>query len=352
MNLYLNPHIFFLIQESKIILWDYETHLQYKLSEDEFFLLKNYQQNLGSSKLKEFIDANILSYEPYKKIDWGWDELSKIFFIGTRNIIPINRDNIEDFSKSYIQGCQTIDIESHPEKTKDLIVLPKPDLKCLDNQKYIDILISRMTSRVFKEEQIVPLVDFSLFLFLSFGYVHGDWEEFSEKGFQQLAYRKTSPAAGGLHHCEAYILVYNVEGFDAAIYKYIAEEHGLVKCSEIISQKELIAALSGQFFIKNICFGVFITANLDKLMKKYHHSEVLRSAYVDVGALVQTSQLNLTALGLENFITGAFHEDSICKALKITDIKKSPLFFIGVGYGQRQAIPNEFVETAYDIECE
>jgi len=352
MNLYSNPHIFFLIQESKIILWDYEAHLQYELSEDEFFLLKNYQQNLGSPKLKTFIDANILSYEPYKKLNWAWDELSKIFFIGTRNIIPLNNDNARDFSKSYIQGCKDLEINLDQKSYKNIITLPKANLDLISNKQYLNVLLSRMTSRVFKEDMYVSLNELSLFLFLSFGYVHGEWDEFSKKGFKKLTFRKTTPAAGGLHHCEAYILVYNVEGLDAAIYKYIPEKHGLYKCSEIIFHRELIEILSGQFFIKNICFGVFITANLEKLMNKYHHSEVLRSAYVDVGALVQTAQLNSAVLGLESFITGAFHEESICKILNIVDIKKSPLFFIGIGYGARQAIPDEFVKVIDDVKSQ
>jgi len=82
MDLFINPYIFFLIQESKIILWDYNAHVQYELTDHEFFLLKNYKKDLSKDDLEiiqNFINYGILSYTSYEDIGWKWDELSKIF---------------------------------------------------------------------------------------------------------------------------------------------------------------------------------------------------------------------------------------------------------------------------------
>ncbi len=99
--------------------------------------------------------------------------------------------------------------------------------------------------------------------------------------------------------------------------------------------------LAGQHFINNLPLGLFITARFDKLWWKYEHSRAYRMAFVEAGHLSQTFQLVATALGLGTWLTGAFADRQVEALLKLEGSAEQPLFFVGCGASDGQAMCQE-----------
>jgi SagB-type dehydrogenase family enzyme len=99
--------------------------------------------------------------------------------------------------------------------------------------------------------------------------------------------------------------------------------------------------LCGQHFINNLPLGLYITARFDKLWWKYPHSRAYRMAFVEAGHIAQTFQLVATALGLNTWLTGALTDDKVEAALGLEHSAEQPLFFVGCGKSDGQAMCKE-----------
>ena len=90
MKLYLNPHLFFLIKDGVMIVWDAEGHKQIEIEDVYIQRLKEVSKAPSVDSLSP-IDQNLLTKgligtEPYEAIFWGWDDLSRIYHTGVQDI--------------------------------------------------------------------------------------------------------------------------------------------------------------------------------------------------------------------------------------------------------------------------
>jgi len=351
-KLYLSPYIFFLLKEGKTIIWDYKHHRQYELKEEYYERLKILSQSKGylceeyEHIDKDLLEANLVSFEPYEVIDWKWDELGLIYHIGTQDVSgeDIDQENDDNlFLENYIQFCEEIakDKEySYISYEGDQVKLLRPNLEKLNNTSILESFKNRMTSRSFNGER-VSLEDFSTLLFTSFGLIHGDWEELKNKNLRSLGVRKAHPSGGGMHPVEAYIIVFNVENTPAGIYHYNVKGHHLNKIADVCTYECLKRALCGQFFVEGISFGIFLVAHFSKVCDKYVHSRSYKDVYLDAGHVSQTFLLSATSLSLLTWESAWFKDSSVCELLKINGTSVSPMFFLGVGYGEKIAVPKK-----------
>src|SRR5689334_18663733 len=105
-SLVLEDHLFFLIEDGRILVWNYKLHEQYALE------IKYFLELLGISKAKQYedkeickelINAGLVSETPKKSQVWGWDLLSKIFHVGTKNVGEKNVAlDSEQFAQEYL----------------------------------------------------------------------------------------------------------------------------------------------------------------------------------------------------------------------------------------------------------
>ncbi len=342
--MYLNPNIFLFFRNFETILWDYKNHQQFFLNEDyskrllEFSKHPVFQPNnpidQHFSQEGIFIDS-----EDANDSNWGWDVISHIFHIGTKDVPVVHSiDDFEKFIEEYVHFCEKNVghvAEINTEKKGEIYTLPEPNLECLQKKTLGASLEDRMTSRFFYPTPI-SLQDVSNLLYATFGQIHGPWTELTSLGLKVLSVRKSSPSAGGLHSSEAYVVANNITDLPKGIYHYRSHQHALSLLTSDWDVSQLGRLLGGQKFAEDLPLGIFITSRFDKLWDKYSHSRGYRLTLLDIGHLSQTFQLCVTAMDLESWLTGVFLDTEINQLLQIDETSEQVMFFVGAGKGNRQ----------------
>lgn len=339
--MFLNPNLFFMFLKENLIVWDYKNGQQFEIEENYLTRLMEIARYPASqSELDaELVEADLIQ-EQAASDAWGWDCLAKIFHFGTKikrgDLADMAADDASAFSSNYLQYSEERLATSPPlyvEKSGACVALPQPDLALLAKQKYLSVLQKRKTCREFYQ-QAIKLDVLSTLLHVSFGQFH-TLQPDTELNVAGL--RKTSPAGGGLHASEAYLLALNIEGLHPGIYHYQAHTHALTSIKSGNFSEQLTEIFCGQHYVENLAMGVFITSRFEKLWHKYPHSRAYRVALLDVGHLSQTFQLTATALNLKPWLSGAFLDDEVNTLLELPEHEQT-LFFVGAGHGSGSAI--------------
>lgn len=350
--MHINPYLFILPRPCGQVIWNYKDHIQHELDLDHSIRLA---QLIDNPKLfdpqniidKELLNAGILTISKLDNSTWGWDELSKIYHIGTQNI-PCEHtpQNIQEWSRHYLAHCNEVLAAPPPAtgrsrcKADRRIALPRP--RALKDESLTRALLQRKTCRTYTGAA-VTLDDLGALLYLSFGYLEEREHDRDDSIAHGLGARRSSPSAGGLNACEAFLLVQNVDGLEPGVYSYHPAEHSLSPVNPL-PEPALGQLLAGQHFINNLPLGVFITARFDRLWWKYEHSRAYRMAFVEAGHLSQSFQLVATALGLNSWLTGAFADQQVEALLSLEGSAEQPLFFVGCGQSDGQAMCDEMHE--------
>ncbi len=349
MNMHINPYLFILPCTPGQIVWNYKDHTQHELDLNYSTRLAQLINNPNLFDINNIIDTELLDAQilTTSKIDcpaWGWDELSKIYHIGTQNI-PCEHtpQNIQEWSRQYLEHCTEV-LATSPaapvradHSPRDLIALPA--LAALNNDSFRNALMQRKTCRSFTGAAI-SLQDVGTLLYLTLGYLRERDSACDPSIAEGLSARRSSPSGGGLNACNGFLLVQHVDGLAPGVYAYHPAEHALSFVDQLPSEP-LGNLLAGQHFINNLPLGLFITARLDRLWWKYQHSRAYRMAFVEAGHLSQTFQLVATALGMNTWLTGAFADDQVEALLKTSGSAEQPLFFVGCGASDGQAMCQE-----------
>ncbi|VVP28162.1 SagB family peptide dehydrogenase [Pseudomonas fluorescens] len=335
----INPYLFMLPRTPGLIVWDYKNHKQHELNLEYSSrlteLINNPLKFNDSNPIdKQLLNAEILTISAPDSIEWGWDELSKIFHIGTKNIpckyVP---QDIHEWSREYLEHCSEVLATPAPDTrlsdclAGELIALPKPSW--LPQGSLANTLIERKTCRSFTAD-VLPIEMLGTLLYLSLGYLREREHDIDESIAEGLGARRTSPSGGGLNACEGFLFVQHVSDLSPGVYAYHPTEHALSFISPL-PPGPLGQLLCGQHFINNLPVGLFITSRFDKLWWKYEHSRAYRMAYVEAGHISQTFQLVATSLGLNTWLTGALTDDQVETLLGLNDSAEQPLFFVGCG---------------------
>ena len=351
-NMHINPYLFILPRQTGQVVWNYKNHTQHELDLNYATRLAQLINDPQLFDAHNIIDTQLLSADilTVSKIDnppWGWDELSKIYHIGTQNI-PCEHtpQNIHEWSRQYLAHCNEVLATPQPAADRPTpapeqrIALPAPG--ALNNDRLGNVLLQRKTCRSYTGAAIT-LKDVGALLYLSLGYLHERDNDRDDSIAQGLSARRSSPSAGGLNACEGFLLVQNVDGLEPGIYAYHPADHTLSRINPL-PQPALGQLLGGQHFINNLPLGMFITARFDRLWWKYEHSRAYRMAFVEAGHLSQTFQLVATALGLNTWLTGAFADQQVEALLNLEGSAEQPLFFVGCGQSDGQVMCHEMRE--------
>ncbi|NBA94049.1 SagB family peptide dehydrogenase [Pseudomonas sp. R5(2019)] len=339
-----NSNCFFLARPPALIYWCYETHEQIELTGPYLERLVELISGTATYSAKnaidrEFADRGILCQSDEQA--WGWDELSKIFHIGTKNIPYSNvPETAESWATAYLEHCNEVLSSSPPienyevqSQNQENIALPP-----ICPQPLSKVLLKRKTSRNF-QKKCVPLTEISNLLHYSLGFLEERMLQADTGLPENLCHRRSSPSGGGLNATEGYLYVKNVDGLNAGFYYYNPLNHTLTVTSAE-SKSTLGELLSGQHFSDDLAFGIFLTSRLDKLWWKYEHSRAYRMAFVEIGHISQTFQLLATETGLSTWLTGALDENKIEPLLNIKNPGEQVLFFIGAGTSTGGHIPD------------
>lgn len=333
---------FFIVVDDFLVCWDFKRHKQYQLSVEHAKRLVNLiYKNDGEGAVgtidDDFKCCKVLAESEGDGSVWGWDVLSRIFHVGTKNVILENQPtNEHEWAAQYLEHCNSVLDKSLPAEVGQAIMggISLPSSSCANELDYV--LRRRATARDFHASPI-SLVNLSEILHLTLGFDDHRALSKGEGGFENYSRRRSSPSVGGLNATEGYVYVNNVTGLAPGVYYYDPHRHHLHWRSELELLGDL---LGGQHFSNDIPVGLFLTSRFDKLWWKYEHSRAYRVALIEIGHVSQTFQLAATARGMNTWLTGALNECRIEPLLRLENPNEQVLFFVGCGYSNGSATPS------------
>jgi len=192
------------------------------------------------------------------------------------------------------------------------------------------LLAKRKTCRNFDPDKNISSEDLATML-------HRVWAAIGtlELAPGAVAVKKNSPAGGGLHATEAYVLVQRAEGLAPGIYHYLSMRHALEPLHYFDQEqmRELMyRCVAGQDWFQDVPVMVVMAARFDRLFWKYRrHTKAWRVVHLDVGHLSQTMYLSAADLGLGAFVTAAINDRAIEQALGLQTLKEGAIAIVGFG---------------------
>ena len=202
-------------------------------------------------------------------------------------------------------------------------------------REFDDLLAARRTCRNFDGDAVLGQAEFATMMRRVWGAVGT-----RELAPGAVAVKKNSPAGGGLHAVEAYVLVQRLEGVAPGLYHYLSMEHALEPMRALSAEEAADLAhrfVAGQDWFNNAPVLVVMTARFDRLFWKYRrHTKAWRVVHLDVGHLSQTMYLSATDLGLGCFVTAAIGDRAVEAALSLPALREGPIAIVGFGVRSAQ----------------
>ncbi|MBK5007057.1 SagB family peptide dehydrogenase [Pseudomonas sp. S32] len=338
----INKNCFFIDFQDSLVCWDFKQHKQYQLSSAHAIEVINHiyggaDHDDSVDVMTELRGIGIIAEEGAQTHLWEWDILSRIFHIGTKDLITDDQPSNEtEWAVHYLAHCdEALQQErfSSDQAEGDGFVLPRWD----DSDEVSRVMGQRITVRNFKDAP-VSLVDLGRILQQTLGFSVGRSRTDCTMTSDPFAQRRLSPSAGGLNATEGYVYVSNVTGLDPGFYYYDPQHHSLHWRGELVSK--LGDLVAGQHFVNNVPVGLFLTSRFDKLWWKYKHSRAYRMALIEVGHVAQTFQLSATATGMQTWLTGALNDSLVEQRIALDNPCEHVLFFVACGYSEGAAIPD------------
>ena len=232
-----------------------------------------------------------------------------------REVIDMN-DN--DMNK----GIKMPPIQKNPGPGDVLIDLPSIDsfLNISDKSTVYSIL-NRKTKRKYDQEHTMSLIELS-------------WLLFSTQGVRAKSgqsYFRTVPSAGNRHAFDTYIVIFNVEGLDKGIYRYLPESHQIVlqNTHESLEDK-LSKACKDQVFTSNGAVS-FIWVAVPYRMEWRYSLAAHKSILIDVGHICQNLYLGAEAIDYGCCAIGNYNQDLLDNLVKVDGEDEFSVYLCSVG---------------------
>ena len=142
---------------------------------------------------------------------------------------------------------------------------------------------------------------------------------------------RTAPSAAGLYPLEIYVMVGNVKGVEVGAYKYISQDHKIVRTIDKDIREELGEAAFGQASVINAPITLVYCAVFCRTTGKNSDRDKERYVFLEAGHSAQNVYLQAGALRLGACAVGAVKDEKICEALKLPAEEK-PIYMMPVGY--------------------
>ncbi len=140
---------------------------------------------------------------------------------------------------------------------------------------------------------------------------------------------RTAPSAGATYPLELYVVVGNVTGLPAGVYKYRPQGHELVPHLDGDVRATLARAAVRQGWVTQAPVTLAITAVPERTRARYA-DRTDRFVAIEVGHVGQNVYLEAVALGLGTVMAGAIVDDSVAAVLKL-DPAERPLAVMPLG---------------------
>jgi len=141
--------------------------------------------------------------------------------------------------------------------------------------------------------------------------------------------QRTAPSAGALYPLEVYLVAGEVEGLAAGVYRYLPDDHALLRIASGDLRKQLAEAALGQIWVKDAPAVLVITAVYERTTVKYGERGV-RYVHMEVGHAAQNVYLQAETLNLGTVFVGAFYDEEVSRILGLKE-EQAPLGVMPVG---------------------
>ena len=142
---------------------------------------------------------------------------------------------------------------------------------------------------------------------------------------------RTTPSAGALYPLEIYVVVGNIKDIEAGVYKYISQEHKIIRTIDRDVREELSNAALNQVMIREAPVTVVYTAVFDRITEKYGESGRQRYVFMEIGHSAQNIYLQAESLGLGTCAIAAFTDSRVSELLSLPE-EEVPLYIMPTGY--------------------
>ena len=146
---------------------------------------------------------------------------------------------------------------------------------------------------------------------------------------------RTPPSAGGLYPLEVYAVVGNVDGIEPGLYRYVSEEHKIVRVINADLREDLCTAALGQTFVKEAPVTIFYSAIFSRTTQRYGDRGGNRYVWIDLGHSAENVLLQAEALKLGACVIGSFYDDQVNDLLQLPE-EEVPMYIITVGHKRVQ----------------
>lgn len=199
------------------------------------------------------------------------------------------------------------------EHELDRVELPEP--RYMGAMSVEEAILRRRSVRRYKEDPLL-LDEVSQLLWSAQGITS------ASRGF------RAAPSAGARYPLELYLAAGGVEGLDAGLYKYVPQDHELIKTIAGDIRDELAAVCLGQRMIREAPVTMVFTAVFERTVSRYGERGV-RYVHLDAALAAENAHLQAVTLGLGTVMVGAFDDVGVQKVLGLTE--EQPLLMMPLG---------------------
>ncbi|MCL1993249.1 MAG: SagB/ThcOx family dehydrogenase [Spirochaetes bacterium] len=143
---------------------------------------------------------------------------------------------------------------------------------------------------------------------------------------------RTVPSAGAVFPLEIYLVVGNVTGMAAGVYRYDSSAHSLTMVIEGDVREALTVAALGQPMIRTAPITLIHAADFRRIVAVYGERGH-RYTWIEVGHSAQNIYLQAEALGLGTVAVGAFIDGNVSAVLQLPP-EEAPLYLMPIGFVQ------------------
>jgi len=208
------------------------------------------------------------------------------------------------------------------DSTGFVYVLPMP---VLDGEMSLERALSNRRSRRDFTDETLTQRELSQILWAAYGVTQPMPNHPALRGGL-----RTAPSAGAMYPFEIYVVVGNVEGIEAGVYRYDSEGHRLLRTIIGDLREELDSASWNQGMVKDAAATVVYTAVFSRMTGRYGARGRERYVCMDLGHSAQNIYLIVEALGLGTCAIGAFQDESVSRVLRLP-YEEEPLYLMPVG---------------------
>lgn len=149
------------------------------------------------------------------------------------------------------------------------------------------------------------------------------------QGVTDLKGLRAAPSGGALYPLEVFLVAGNVTNLAPGVYRYAPKNHELHPVTMGDRRKDLCRAALNQEPVRRAPMTLVVAAVYDRITGKYG-ARGRRYAHIEAGHLAQNVQLQAVSLGLASAVMGAFEEERVLKALKLSG-PDQPLYLLPAG---------------------